>query len=561
MITISKPGWMANFIGYAQVVQIAKEGRMSAEMRPGRAERVYTPVMGTGEKLVDYFLCGGAKLEFMKNLYLMSQERTWWENSVKGYVPSYQERLDSYWSTMTEYEAPVTRLLAGNSLKFDTRLLQGHRHPETFLIYRDFARRTAIGLAIQLQPPSLPAVPLGRPIPVVHQFEAVEQIQLHHLPNIKKLGRLTFGDQTYVVRFSEHGEPVVMQENEDPQAVRIQKRLHNLCSISASKDRLVAFRRRSLTISKLNVEYIDRYQEENSPRNLAERADWNQLVSRVQGRLQAGIDNLNARLNAESRRIETELEKFARLINPTRSDSEAYIILRKKIAVLEHLKNEKAEMIETIHADLSRCCDHFSTRGIAETREFLKDRLLKFADQTRQFLSSSMDQNETTKFKKLLSVQSEFFRNADSNKLRDLLDPLSIQMWEYPEINPPDFREQHKGWFAMMTDPFCPWSQFAASMERIEIEQENLIQLKIRQIKFGYKLSSYLDPTLDDWQRFRYPADKEQFSDEYMEVVARMRQLKDVILHTRRIYTQSQLDELIQIGNKYIERFVVEWEK
>ena len=546
MLTISKPGYFNNSISYSRIRQVALEARGKAsEQNQYQREVSYNPAMGLGEMFYDHVFCGDSKQDFMKSIYAMSHERARLElvtkYEVTHEVMTDEERRSFYLTRIAWQEEPVNTMLGGNSLQFDTEPFQDAQHRETYLIYRDHARRKTIGIPLNLQP----GAAQNSPLTAIPAFDSVERIHFEDLNSIKKSGKLNFANRVYDVRFTDKNEPIVMQLEEDPQATLLQKRLLNLWAIENVKERLVQYQNSvEQPILDFYTGGIDVYPVTDQ-RN-AQRRDWIRFCGTLQHRLTAAVNMLINQMKEEIIPIRKELESFENLINPTWADKKAFLKLQQKISLLEQSRDTAKNNIADIKWQTERFCNDRNRVQHSEARDLFKIRLLEWSNQMTQFLLSKMDEVETEKFKNLCANQSRVLGGFSAYFFELLTKPRQLASWQFPDMHPPLVHEQHNQLFAMLKDPASTLEQIEQTMQSMQVEQDQRFKLRITQANFGHERELCLNVALFNEAGHSISVRQGNFSPRYIENVAVLEKIRDDLLSPGNFFTQPELDALNQ---------------
>jgi len=154
-----------------------------------------------------------------------------------------------------------------------------------------------------------------------------------------------------------------------------------------------------------------------------------------------------------------------------------------------------------------------------------------------------MNAANTEQFKTLCDVQHDVIGRFLPFVLTELTDPPELKSWAYGDMQRPEFHIQHEILFNMLTDPAINWTQIEATMDRMQIEQDSVIRLKIRQIEMGRQLERRINATVRDDHGHGFTIRQGGFDPEY---IARMNSIEDIHIALSapgNYFTKSELDD------------------
>jgi len=235
MLTISN-GWLSNAISSTRITRVATAALQNA--RTGVADN--SRDMARVERFVDYVFCGSVKKQYMDYLYQMAQNRAWLEQELEKPEPRrVSTRLMQCRNTISRNQESIKNLMSGNTLEFGYEVSGNAGQLENFLIFRDRSRAKTIGISAQIPVPSSQPIPKNRPATPTPNFSKVEYIQIHDLVDIQRKEQLRCRGRTYLVKFTDNNEPIVMGSEKYPQAelASIQRKLTDLWSVDMEQSR------------------------------------------------------------------------------------------------------------------------------------------------------------------------------------------------------------------------------------------------------------------------------------------------------------------------------------
>jgi len=561
MLTISN-GWLSNSISYAQTIKAATAGQAFAldDMVD------HSPAMGLGEKIVDYVFCGSVKKEFISHVYQMARKRAKLEITCRHNDHSADNwnasRMDSYHLQINVNEQRLKYLLSGKSLAFGTAPFENEACRDNYLIFRDDARRSVIGLPLNLQNPATRTTSQMIPIILIPTFDKAEQIELRDFANIKKSGKFICGTQTFDIRFTDDDEPVVMQVDENPYVRPVQRRLLNLWAIENLKKRLAEFESLSGEDVILCVPFFPRgewptdtayrtlkeWQRVVGVKGITDRlypqfTNWDQFAGVIQEKIFKAVETQTVKLNQESSVLAQELERYAKLIKPTVTEQRGFLTLQQKINQLVDTRKNMKKYVRYFNEALDAMCKIFQPDFEPAMIEAFKRRMLNFTKLMGRFIRSEPTHVRAEKFKALCQAQSDWNAKFPDVQSCGLLTPPQFKTWNYP-LHPPVSQARKDGLYdgehillRDVQDPTVTWESFERAMRMLKEEQDARIERR----KCQFKMADELGAGILMWCRDRYPVQQPRPVD-FSRYIIFLEQIRDELLTPGNDYNQQELN-------------------
>ena len=401
MLSISNAnGWLSNTISQAQIINIASAAQKTVD------GPVMNPVCETAtfEKLMDYVFCGSVKQEYMHYLYAMSRNRALWEKELrKSEQTRSTVKMDMFVLQINENMAEIQRLMSGNSLEFGTRPTDNMALSENYLIYKEKLSDKLIGLPLEVDaaaPQPTSESHLDLPIP---NFPGSKSIRFEDYGAIKRSRQFICQGRTYLVRFTDKNEPVVMQLGVAHQDARIQKILTNFWAIELVKNKLTVLRnslRQNSTLRLMPDHFEDYFlppRDSDQPKSAVQT--WAPFATAIQARFDQVVSRSCDRLDVAGKKIRDELSFYENLDDPVLLERSAFIATQQEmISWRESQRNVSAGILQ-----IKRCIER-TLGSLFDSNEFVHDpevmnlvseRIQNFIDRTFVFLKLRMTNEDS----------------------------------------------------------------------------------------------------------------------------------------------------------------------
>ena len=489
-MSIVSNGWLSKTISQERIIRVVKAAHESASSElPNNS--LY---MGPLDSFIDAMFCGGVKKTALNYLHDMSYKTSLLHLELsKPEQDKNPQLIALYEKNSHDNQQQLSILMSGATLEFGRESGRAIVGQQSYLIFREKSKLDPIG--IPLFSSSAPAL-LQTPEPAI--FIAPENIVRADLALIRTAAHLRCGNRLYLIRFTDHNEPIVVTTDITANAESLQKRLSGLWlndQAHMQLTRLTEFQKED-NLLKLQPVFLGLGKEGvHSKEEREAKEKWLMLSKGLQDNFSNAIVYMHASLNHQQKCLVEQLEQVAQLTNPSVSD-------KLRLTELHSSADELINKLEIENKNISRLKCEYKSMCLLITYckdTFMVDifmvRIGNFTKMIIELGESRMGSNEIVKLNELLVAQTSFIKNFGPEQLArcsELMNPrLTGEGCNY-KLLPPTAEQQKNQLLDTLKNPACSWTQVELDITTLAKEQEILLNNKIKQIKIGSNLDRYI---------------------------------------------------------------------